>query len=1063
MHSRWLRRLLALPTLALAVPLAASTAAAQNVIFSGSVTSTGGQPLSGASVGIPDMGLGTITREDGRYSFTVAESRVRGRQVVLQARFIGYKPRRATLPSVTTSAVTQDFSLERDILNLEQVVVTGVSEATSQTKTPFSVSVIDNTQIREVPSVASPVAALQGKVAGASLQNSSGQPGAAPAIRLRSATSLTGRQDPLIIIDGTISRLSLADINSEDIERVEIIKGAAASSLYGSDAANGVIQIFTRRGANLGDEQTAVTFRNEVGQNWLPRIIPTSMHHNYKVDASGNFQLTSSGERIQEPDKIVDNPYPVVYDPYDLVFRNGNFVTNYISVGQRRGRTNYNASFQNTRDQGVLATLQGFRRQNFRVNVDHALSDKLDFGVGAFYARSNADQLTEGTGGPFFGMRFIEPNIKLDSMVAVRPGSVDSTFNPAIKQPPLSGNVTNPLYELATNDITSTRSRFTGTFRSAYRPINWLTFEGNVGYDQSTNIYKSYTALGHRNSGNVADKGGLTQSDTADRAYNINLTATATSTWMNMVRNTTKAAFLVEDQTRNYFGIVTGALSVARVPELTAVDPDGEITPGSFSQTIRARNVFAVTTFDIKDRYVLDALVRRDESSLFGSEERSQIYHRLSGAWRVSEDFKLPGVDEFKLRISHGTAGLRPPFEAQYETFRLSNGVPDKEILGNPGLRPAYSKETEYGLNLSFLQNFNFEYTYSQKRTTDEIIKVPLSAATGYVQQWQNAGTLEGHSHEAMLGAVLLSKADYFWRVSLTGDRTRQKIADLKVGAFLIGPSEGTANTQIFRIGPNEPLGVVYGQSWIRNQRQLEETIRAGGLTGSASDYTRNEEGYYVRTSQYHTINEVPLQAARCLDEGCTETSTSFRIGNVNPDFNLGFNTTAQWKGINFGSTLTWTKGGQIYNYTRQWPFNEFRDVVVDQNSKAPTTCAADWQTTAPQCPYLTGKKPSTYYSAFYNNFNPSDYFVESGTYVRLRELSVNYEFPVRMIERLPGTAFRTARIGLVGRNLWTSTKYSGFDPDVTGPGGGNPFAYRVDYFTYPAYRSVTGMIELGF
>jgi hypothetical protein len=474
--------------------------------------------------------------------------------------------------------------------------------------------------------------------------------------------------------------------------------------------------------------------------------------------------------------------------------------------------------------------------------------------------------------------------------------------------------------------------------------------------------------------------------------------------------------------------------------------------------------VFAVTTFDIRDRYVLDALVRRDESSLFGADERSQVYHRLSGAWRISEDLRLPGVDEFKLRISHGTAGLRPPFEAQYETFRLSNGVPDKEILGNPSLRPAYSKETEYGVNLAFLQNFNVEYTFSQKRTTDEIIKVPLSAATGYTQQWQNAGTLEGHSHEAAIGAVILSKADYFWRVNLTGDRTRQKIADLKVGAFLIGPSEGTSNTQIFRIAPGEPLGVVYGQSWIRNQRQLEQTIATGrlGANVTAADFVRNEEGFYVRASQHQTVNEVPLLAAACTNEACTENTTTFRIGDVNPDFNLGFNTTAQWKGINFGGTLTWTKGGQIYNYTRQWPFNELRDVVIDQSNK-PSAGNCPALSEDPKCPYLTGKKPSTYYSAFYNNFNPSDYFVENGTYVRLRELSANYEFPVRVVERLPGTAFRTARIGLVGRNLWTSTKYTGFDPDVTGPGGGNPFAYRVDYFTYPAYRSVTGMIELGF
>jgi TonB-linked SusC/RagA family outer membrane protein len=948
------------------------------------------------------------------------------------------------------------------------VVVTGVSEATSTTKTPFAVSVIDNTTIKEVPSVSSPVAALQGKVAGASLQNTSGQPGSAPAIRLRSATSLTGRQDPLIIIDGTISRLSLSDINSEDIERIEIIKGAAASSLYGSDAANGVVQIFTKRGASLAEEQSSFTFRNEVGQNWLPRIIPTAQTHNYQLNQDGSFVIASNGGRVSEGDFIVDNPYPVVYDQYDQVFRSGTFITNYLSVGQRRGNTNFNGSFQNTRDQGVLTALQGFRRQNFRLNVDHALSDRLDLGMGAFYARSNADQADEGTAGPFFGMRFLEPNIRLDSLVSAGAGSKDSVYNPKIRQPPLSGNVSNPLYVLSQREINNTRNRFTGTFKGAFRPTGWLTFDGNIGYDQSGADYKSYTPLGFTNSAGAAGKGALFQSSTTERAYNAQVTGTTNFTYQSPIgplRNTTKGAFLYEDQTLALVSASASALTVQRVPEFTAaaIDPNNPVLPNSNSQTIRAQNVFLVTTFDINDRYVLDGLVRRDESSLFGSEERSQIYHRLSGAWRVSEDFKLPGVDELKLRISHGTAGLRPPFAAQYEAFAIEGGSPSKITLGNAQLRPAYSKETEYGINTSFLRNYSFEYTYSSKRTTDEIIKVPLSAATGYQQQWQNAGTLEGYTHELSLGAVLLSKADYFWRVNLTGDRTRQKIADLKVGAFLIGPSEATSNTQIFRIAPGEPLGVIYGSRWIKSQSQLEETIRAGKLTGTAADYVRNEEGFYVRKEQFQTRNEVPLRAWDCDDAECTSSRSVVQIGDVNPDFTLGFNSSAQWKGINLGATLTWTKGGDIYNYTRQWPFNELRDAVIDQSGKPSAgNCPADFATSDPTCPYKTGKKPSTYYSAFYNNFDPNDFFVESGSFARLRELSVNYDIPVRLVERIPGTAFRTARFGLVGRNLWTSTKYSGFDPDVTGPGGGNPFAYRVDYFTYPAYRSFTAMIELG-
>ena len=138
---------------------------------------------------------------------------------------------------------------------------------------------------------------------------------------------------------------------------------------------------------------------------------------------------------------------------------------------------------------------------------------------------------------------------------------------------------------------------------------------------------------------------------------------------------------------------------------------------------------------------------------------------------------------------------------------------------------------------------------------------------------------------------------------------------------------------------------------------------------------------------------------------------------------------------------------------------------AIDQSAKAATTCAADWQTSAPTCPYTTGKKPTTYYSTFYDGLNPGDYFVENGTFMRLRELAVNWQLPQKWIDKLPGN-FHTARFGIVGRNLWTNTKYNGYNPDVsgvTGSGGGNPFVYRVDYFQYPAFRTFTGMFELGF
>jgi hypothetical protein len=170
-------------------------------------------------------------------------------------------------------------------------------------------------------------------------------------------------------------------------------------------------------------------------------------------------------------------------------------------------------------------------------------------------------------------------------------------------------------------------------------------------------------------------------------------------------------------------------------------------------------------------------------------------------------------------------------------------------------------------------------------------------------------------------------------------------------------------------------------------------------------------------------------------------------IGNVNPDFNASVNTNFQYKAFSLNAVLSMVKGGKIYNYTRQWAgFSENRDVVYDQRGKP-----------------AIEQKPVTYYASFYDGFNPNTYFVEDGSYVRLRELSFNWALPKSFVKGLKIGGIESARLGIVGRNLWTKTNYSGYDPDVSGPGGGNPFAYRVDYFTYPAYRTFTAMLELGY
>jgi TonB-linked SusC/RagA family outer membrane protein len=1000
-------------------------------VITGKVTAEGGRPIGGASVFFPDFHLGANTGPDGSYTIRLPADRVKGQTVQLTARYIGYSPVQHAV-TLTPGTQEQSFSLTRDVVQLNEVVVTGTGSATETKKIPFAVGVVSADQLKETPSVTA-LGGLAGKVPGVSVLDASGEPGAPPAIRLRASTSITGTQDPLVIIDGAATHFTLADINSEDIERIEVVKGAAASSLYGSNAANGVIQIFTKRGASNPEGELVVTVRNEVGRSLVPKLIPRAEAHAWQIDAQGNYLRTPGGDRIPEPDGIADNPYKVIYNPQKEALHTGTFLTNYISAGQRKGTTNYNASFQNTKTDGILFGIKGYNRQNARVNLDQVFSDRLDASYGLFYAKSNNDQTTQGPGSPFFALTFVEPDVNL---FLTNPDG--SPYRAQI--PDRVANASNPLYALANIKNTTDRSRFTGTGKVRLRLFDWLTSDGSFNYDEESNSYKSLTPFGFLDPTGIATDGNLFQHDNRGRSYNAGANLTSIRTFGSLT-NTTRASYSYEDQYLTSFQLNAQKLTVTKTPEFTAVD-NSSLTPSSNTQAIRTRGTFLVSTFDFKGAYILDGLIRRDESSLFGSAARSKNYYRYSAAWRISENLHLPGVDELRIRASKGTAGLRPIFNAQYETFALVGGSPSKQNLGNKLLQPAHSTETEYGLNLDFLGRYRFEYTNSDKTTRDQILLVPLSAAAGYQNQWRNAGTLKGRTQEAALGGLLASRPNFTLRLNITADRTRQHITELNMPTFLTGP--GGTETQVFRIGPGQTFGVMYGNRTVRTLDQLYEDPAKKALSGPGQKWSSdsvlvNEEGYVVRRSTWRTVQETPIFYVNSKGE------TKVQIGDVNPDFNMGFAPQLTTHGFNISALVNWVKGGNIYNGTRQWPFFENRDRIYDQRPKP-----------------AIERKPQSYYNFFYNGINAIDFFVENGTYVRLKELAVNYTFPEGAVSRLRGIGANGVKVGLVGRNLWTKTKYSGYDPEVSGLAG-DPYSFRFDTFSYPNFRTFTGLVEIAF
>ena len=1047
-----------------------SEAQAQSAVITGKVTGRQGESLGGAIVVIDEFGTAVATTTQGTYTLTVAPERSKGQTVTLRARYIGYSPGTKQV-TLTPGTQTQDFELKFDPMTLDAVVVTGVAEATEAKKLTFSAASVNAEQLHQAPSV-SALGSLEGKVAGARLLSASGEPGSEPAIRLRGGTQLTSPSactaepcastfvaGPLVIVDGTINRHGLADINSEDIERVEVVKGAAASSLYGSNAADGVVQIFTKRGERIPDGKLSVTVRNEYGQSFRPKSIPVSGAHpnlaaatDY-IDANGNQvragdYINTNGtlrsinsKPVIKPDRIADVPYTPFYDQQARILTHGPFYTNYISIGQRRGNTNFNVSFQNTKQDGIIILLKGYNRQNFRVNVDQALTPRLDLSVGGFFGKSNNNQTLQGPGAPFFAVTFVEPNINL---FLTNPDG--SPYRAKI--PYRLSNAQNPLYQLANEKIFTDRTRYTGNMKATYRLLDWLSFEGTYNYDQESQNYSDELPKNFLDGQGRVTDGNLFKQDISGRTINYGTTLTSVrnfraGSWN--IRNTTRAAFSYEDETRTTFSLNGTSFTVAKVPEFIAVDPQ-KVDPSSEDIQTRTRNFYVVSGFDIKDRYLIDGLVRRDGSSLFGPDSRWQTYYRVSGAWRVTEDIPIKGIDELKLRGGYGTAGLRPIFSAQYETFTVAGGVPEKFTLGNRKLKPARSGELEVGANVDFLGRFTLEYSYSRKETKDQILLVPLSASTGYKNQWQNAGTLVGKTHELSLGALIVDRPDFSWRLNVAADRTRQKITKLNVAPYLVGPdyAGNTDVTSHFKIAEGETFGVIYGTRTVRSISELyddpvKKAASGPGQTYDPANYVVNEEGYVVLAANKGTVDERPI--AYVDPQG----NKTVKIADVNPDFNMSVTTNLRYKGFSAYALVDWVQGGKIYNGTRQWPFFDYRDRVYDQRSK-------------PQ----SAKKPIDYYNFFYNGINPVDFFVENGTYVKIKEINVSYNIGRSTLEKIGLGSLSGIKVGVIGRNLFTFTSYSGYDPEVAGLTG-DPYSFRFDGFSYPNFRTFTGAVEISF
>ncbi|WP_420441623.1 SusC/RagA family TonB-linked outer membrane protein [Candidatus Palauibacter sp.] len=1078
-------------------------------------------PVAGAQVFVAGTVIGTLSGLEGTYRL---EGVPAGEQTVT-VRLIGYHELSQTVTVESGQVATADFAVEQTALRLQDIVVTGVVGETPQVKLPFTV---ERLSARDLPVPAADASSLlAGKAAGVSVISGSGQPGEAASIMLRGPTSIdaSGRsQSPLIVIDGVIQSesASLADVGALDIDHVEIVKGAAAASLYGSRAQNGVIEITTKRGTGLQTNSLNILGRGEYGFGQLVGDIGLVRSHPYTMNAAGTKFIDTDGNEVDfrdlnrrgfgsallynqiapgEPGTVAtafaNQAFPgELFDHMDTFFDPGETLDIYGAVTGRFGESSFRVSVDQFREAGVvscsacvenLATLNadrvaqglsafdvgtpnddGYERQNVRLNVDTRFGD-LDIAASGFYSRADQDDKAV-TNSAFARLTFVSPAIDL-SGISPLDGYPDIDADPQSIE-------ANPLYLLATNDSRDERTRTMGSVDLNFSPsaIDWLTLEANASFDRTDFSDYEIRPKNERTSsasGTGEFTGGrLREGNFTDEAINASVTLGASRALMDgdlTVRG--KVRYLIEDQAFESNGVFGSRFSVQDVPNFGAII--GETTGSNTVRSIKAEGLFGIASVDYLGRYIVDGLVRRDGSSLFGPDERWQTYYRSSVAWRISqEDFwDIDAIDELKLRFSLGTAGGRPNFAAQYETFGVSAGAIFPINLGNRALRPEYTTEREAGINFVFFDNLGLDLTYAWQNTDDQLLRVPQPAFVGFSSQWQNAGEIAAQTYEASLRYAAIDEQDLGLQFRLNLDRTQQEITRLDVPDF----TQGT-----FFVSEGRPLGELWGEVLATSCADLAPV----GVSASecAANFQVNDDGLLVatggaqytegfssklwgttvdvnsedgtRTYQWGHPFYVQDYSPACVAKNPSNYMEKCRLteflpyGNTTPDFNGAFAMNFRYKGLSVNSLLEASVGHSIYNNTAQWALRELRGEDVDQTGKP-----------------LELNKPTGYASVIYNVGSDNSWFREDGDWLKVRELSIGYTLPETAMEALFGSVFDRITLNAIGRNLITLTEYRGYDPEVGSGGGqlGSAAVNRVDSFGYPNFRTFTFSAELVF
>ncbi len=1055
------------------------TLSAQTKAISGRVVDEQGAAIPGVSIMVKGTTTGTITTPDGMYTINVPES-----ATILVFSFVGMKQQDVLIGERTTINVT----LSSDTEDIDEVVVTALGISREKKSLGYSVQEVKGDDVNTSKS-SDFTTALSGKVAGLQIKANTNFGGSTNVV-VRGSSSLTGNNQALFVIDGVPIDNSIlntdyqkegghgydygntaSDVNPNDIESISVLKGAAATALYGSRAANGVVLITTKKGKKgkgLGvsysgnytmgvmDKKTFPEYQKEYGAgyglDWYSSSDRPGLEY-YDVNGDGTddyavpfYEDASMGEafdpslNVYQWNSITPGldtygealPWKAAkHGPADF-FETAHTWSNSIQVSGGGDNSTYRFSYQNLSETGIMPNSE-LDKNNFSFAGSYDITPKIEISSYANYVvtETKGRNNTGYSGNILSSFRqWYETNVDiLDQKHAYETLGTNATWNVNGVDDLAPAYWDNPYWQRYENYQTDDRNRFMGYAKLDWDALDYLKFTARISVD-----YYSYIQEERRAIGSIAEAFGVGLNDNSSgysvkrgdySEVNFDLLANFNKDLNEKLNLTGLLGMNIRRRnSSDVWASTNGGLAVAGIYSLANTSSPEEL-PEENKAKVQVNGYFVNASLGYDNMVYLEGSLRVDQSSTLPTDNNTYVYPSLSASFLFTRFLNEDIISLGKVRVNYAEVGNDAPFASLYDTYTQKfpfngNGVAEttetnsSKTKMNAELKSERTKSFEAGITLNFLHNrIGFDAAYYDNRTVDQIMPVAVSYATGYSNKYVNAGEVSNKGVELMLNLKPIVMDDFQWSMDINWSKNKSEVVSLDEGLDNLQLADLQGGVTI-NARKGEPLGTIQGTDYV----------------------------YY---------EDVKKSANRIITDGIYEVSSTSDeiIGDVNPDWTAGIRNSFSYKNINLSFLIDWKHGGDLFSldhwygsstglYKESAGLNDLGNPVRNYvTGDAATDGGRILQGVTEDGAKNTVRSDNmgTYYTPVGSYYAPNAMFIYDASYVKLRELSVTYTFPKSL---LANTFIQNATFSFVGTNLWIIHKNLPYaDPETT-QGAGN-------------------------